>query len=237
MISDRLHEIPFILVWRVSPTNLGLLLNSRLAAYDLGFISLPQVIQLTKATLSTAVKLERFRGHFYNWYDARALKAEAPFFISSVDSGNLACSLLTTSQACVQMASQPLFSPPLCVGIQDRLRLLRQVAGTDRITSLLEAIVALEDSILVLEDDPERWISNLLVLEKIARDLERSIKSKSHKSPDLAYWSRDLCNQLRDLRRLSATFAPWLLAKDRRIFEHVCIRPTADIRQLTLDQV
>lgn len=236
LISDRLQEIPSILVERVSPTNLGLLLNSRLAAYDLGFISLPQVIQLTKATLSTAVKLERFRGHFYNWYDARTLKAEAPFFISSVDSGNLACSLLTTSQACVQMASQPLFSPQLWMGIKDRLRLLRQVAGTDRITSLLEAIVALEDSILVLEDDPERWISNLLVLEKRARDLERSIKSKSHKSPDLAYWSRDLCNQVRHLRRLAATFAPWLLAKDRRIFEHLGIRPTADIRQLTLDQ-
>ena len=40
LISDRLQQIPAIVVERVSPTNLGLLLNSRLAAYDLGFISL-----------------------------------------------------------------------------------------------------------------------------------------------------------------------------------------------------
>src|SRR5260370_29991758 len=65
LISDRLQEIPSILVERVATTNPGLLLNSRLAAYDLGFISLPQVIQLPKSTLSTAVTLERFRGHLY----------------------------------------------------------------------------------------------------------------------------------------------------------------------------
>ena len=40
LISDRLQQIPAVVVERLSPTNLGLLLNSRLAAYDLGFISL-----------------------------------------------------------------------------------------------------------------------------------------------------------------------------------------------------
>ncbi len=236
LISDRLQQSPNIVVERVSPTNLGLLLNSRLAAYDLGFISLPQVIQLTRATLSTAVKLERFRGHFYNWYDARTLKAEAPFFISSVDSGNLACSLLTTSQACMQMASQPLFSPQLWVAIKDRLRLLRQIAGADRMTSVLEAIVALEDSTLPLEDDPERWIPELYRLHDSARELEKNIKLKSPKSPDLDYWSRDLRDQLGRLRQMAATFAPWLLPNDKLTLERLGVRPSIDIRQLTLDQ-
>jgi hypothetical protein len=235
LISDRLQQIPALLVERVSPTNLGLLLNSRLAAYDLGFISLPQVIQLTKATLATAIKLERFRGHFYNWYDARSLKAEPPFFISSIDSGNLLCSLLTTSQACIQIAAQPLFPPQVWLGIGDRLRLLRQIAGADQMTHLLEAIIEFEDRTLTLQDDPERWIPELYGLEAGARKLEKTIKTVGHRSPDLHYWSRDLHDQLRRLRKLAVTFAPWLLAKDKALIESLGVRPQADTRQLTLD--
>jgi hypothetical protein len=236
LISDRLQQIPAQLVERVSPTNLGLLLNSRLAAFDLGFISLPQVIQLTKATLSTAVKLERFRGHFYNWYDARSLKAEPPFFISSVDSGNLACSLLTTSQACVQMAGQPLFASRVWLSIKDRVRLLRQTAGADRMPHLLEAIIAFEGSTLILQDDPERWIAEVYSLEESARKLKRNIEATGHRSPDLIYWSRDLCDQLGRLRQLANMFAPWLLAKDKTLIENLGLRPQVDLRQLTLDE-
>jgi cyclic beta-1,2-glucan synthetase len=235
LISDRLQQIPELLVERVSPTNLGLLLNSRLAAYDLGFISLPQVIQLTKATLATAVKLERFRGHFYNWYDAHSLKAEPPFFISSIDSGNLLCSLLTTSQACIQIGAQPLFPPQVWLGIGDRLRLLRQIARADQMTHLLEAIIEFEDRTLALQDDPERWIPELYGLEEGARKLEKTIKTVGHRSPDLHYWSRDLHDQLRRLRKLAVTFAPWLLAKDKALIESLGVRPQVDIRQLTLD--
>ena len=39
--------------------------------------------------------LERYRGHFYNWYDTQSLKPLLPLYISSVDSGNLAGHLLT----------------------------------------------------------------------------------------------------------------------------------------------
>ena len=235
LISDRLQQTPVFVVERLSPTNLGLLLNARLAAYDLGFIALPEVIQLTRATLFTATKLERFRGHFYNWYDARTLKPEPPFFISSVDSGNLACSLLTQSQACLQMAAEPLFSPQLWVGIKDRIRLLRQIAGGDPSSPLLEAIIALEDRILDLQDDPESWIPQLERLEKGARKLQKLIKLTGHKSPDLIYWSRSLQNQLRCLNQLAATFAPWLLTHDKALIERLAVRPQVDIRRLSLD--
>jgi cyclic beta-1,2-glucan glucanotransferase len=236
LISDRLQQLPALLVERVSPTNLGLLLNARLAAYDLGFIGLPQVVQLTKATLSAASKLERFRGHFYNWYDARTLQAEPPFFISSVDSGNLACSLLTTSQACRQMAGQPLFPAQLFLGIRDRLRLLRQMAGADRKTSLLEAVIALEDGTSGLEEDAERWIPELYSLERSAGQLQKRIEATGNDSPDLIYWSRDLHDQLRRLRQLAGTFAPWLVAGDKALVENLGIRPHIDVHQLTLEE-
>ena len=235
LISDRLQQVPVRVVERLSPTNLGLVLNSRLAAYDLGFITLPQVIQLTEATLATATKLERYRGHFYNWYDACTLKPEMPFFISSVDSGNLACSLLTTSQACIQMASQPLFRPQLWVGIKDRLRLLRETAEADGARLLLEAIISVEDRVCNLPDEPEHWICELHTLEASAQKLERAIQSTGHKSPDLAYWSLDLLSEIRELRQLTATFAPWLVGEKKDVIEKLAIRPQVDIGQLTLE--
>ncbi len=43
-------------------------------------------------------RLERFRGHFYNWYDTRDLRPLEPRYVSSVDSGNLAGHLLALAQ-------------------------------------------------------------------------------------------------------------------------------------------
>jgi hypothetical protein len=39
-------------------------------------------------------RLEAHRGHLYNWYDTRSLAPLEPRFVSSVDSGNLAASLV-----------------------------------------------------------------------------------------------------------------------------------------------
>ena len=45
-------------------------------------------------------KLERYRGHFYNWYDTQSLKPLPPLYVSTVDSGNLAGHLLTLRPGC-----------------------------------------------------------------------------------------------------------------------------------------
>ena len=45
-------------------------------------------------------RLQRFRGHFYNWYDTRDLRPLEPAYVSSVDSGNLAGHLIALANAC-----------------------------------------------------------------------------------------------------------------------------------------
>ena len=79
----------------ISPTNLGLLLNARQAACEFGYLTVPEFVELTQKTLDTLAQLPKYRGHLMNWYDTRTLEAKAPFFISSVDSGNLVASLWT----------------------------------------------------------------------------------------------------------------------------------------------
>jgi cyclic beta-1,2-glucan synthetase len=39
-------------------------------------------------------QLQRFSGHYYNWYDTTSLLPSDGRFISSVDSGNLSFSLM-----------------------------------------------------------------------------------------------------------------------------------------------
>ena len=52
--------------------------------------------------------LERYRGHFYNWYDTQSLKPLQPIYISSVDSGNLAGHLLTLRPGLLTLADEPI---------------------------------------------------------------------------------------------------------------------------------
>ena len=50
--------------------------------------------------------MQRFRGHFYNWYDTRDLHPLDPKYVSTVDSGNLAGHLIALASACRE------WSPP-----------------------------------------------------------------------------------------------------------------------------
>jgi cellobiose phosphorylase len=84
---------------------MGLALLANLAAYDFGFIDAAQLVERTGRTLGTMQRLERFRGHFYNWYDTRTLLPLPPHYVSSVDSGNLAMHLLTLRQGLLALRS------------------------------------------------------------------------------------------------------------------------------------
>ncbi|MBF0201394.1 MAG: cyclic beta 1-2 glucan synthetase [Desulfamplus sp.] len=93
---DNYQEVPVgVIAHRTSPTNIGLALLTNLAAYDFGYICGGKLIRRTSDTLNTMSNLERYQGHFYNWYDTLSLEPLLPRYISSVDSGNLAGHLLT----------------------------------------------------------------------------------------------------------------------------------------------
>jgi len=126
---DNFQEEPTpVVAHRTSPTNLGLYLLSIIAARDFGWIGTVAAIERLEATLGTMKGLERFRGHFYNWYDTRDLRPLDPKYISSVDSGNLAGHLIALGQACQEMIYRALLGPDALSGIADTILLLRQSA-------------------------------------------------------------------------------------------------------------
>jgi cyclic beta-1,2-glucan synthetase len=91
---------------RLSPTNLAMLLNARIAAVHLGIVSLAEFAFETRQTLDQVIRLPKHRGHLLNWYDINSLEPLAPCFVSTVDSGNLAASLWTLKQASLALACE-----------------------------------------------------------------------------------------------------------------------------------
>jgi cyclic beta-1,2-glucan synthetase len=111
---------------RTSPTNIGFLLLSALAAYDFGYLDGLGLAERLEQLLATLDQLQRYRGHFLNWYDTRTLRPLLPEYVSTVDSGNLAACLIVLRQFCLQMASAPLLRPEALEGFRDTLTALDQ---------------------------------------------------------------------------------------------------------------
>lgn len=90
LAPDNYQEKPYKGVAnRTSPTNIGMGLISNIVAYDLGYISLKKVVERIELILEGMNKLEKYEGHYLNWYDTKTLKALWPRYVSTVDSGNL----------------------------------------------------------------------------------------------------------------------------------------------------
>ncbi len=114
---------------RTSPTNIGLSLLANLSAYDFGFLTAGQLIERTANAFGTMEALDRYRGHFYNWYDTQSLKPLPPLYISSVDSGNLSGHLLTLRPGLLALADDTIIGARWREGLGDTLSLLMETAG------------------------------------------------------------------------------------------------------------
>ena len=83
---------------RTSPTNIGLGLVSALCADALG-VDGGEGLPLAERMIETMERLPRWKGHFYNWYHTITLRPLQPAYVSTVDSGNLAASLIAAAGA------------------------------------------------------------------------------------------------------------------------------------------
>ena len=140
---DNFQEVPVPTISsRTSPTNMGLTLLANLAARDFGYLSVGGLIQRTQDTLASMQRLERYRGHFYNWYETRTLRSLLPLYVSSVDSGNLAGHLLTLSAGLRELADEETIPPEIFAGLRDAVRMVGDLAGENAALSKLDGELA-----------------------------------------------------------------------------------------------
>jgi len=200
LIPDNVQEQPPAVAGRISPTNLGLLLNARQVAVELGYLTVPELAFLTRQTLTTVSRFSKHRGHLLNWYDTRTLAALTPLVVSSVDSGNLLVSLWTLQQGCLDRLGQPLCQPCLAEGLFDHLRILAKATAFPR-----KQLARFE-----AELQKEDWLTSTLELRE--SDLENYFASGRPARTAEARW---FCEQaqkcLLNIRQMISSYEPWWL--------------------------
>lgn len=126
---DNIQEQPsFAIAHRTSPTNIGLALLANLAAHDFAYISTSTLLGRCAKTLHTMSMMERYRGHFYNWYDTQSLKPLLPTYISTVDNGNLVAHLMTLRSGLLELIDQPFLSRRMLAGVTDTFQVVQELA-------------------------------------------------------------------------------------------------------------
>jgi len=115
---------------RTSPTNIGMALLSTLAAHDLGYLTTEALIRRLDRTLTTLEGLEKYDGHLLNWYNTVTLAPLHPRYVSTVDSGNLAASLIAMAEGLLALTSKPQARTALLDGLIDSAELLATASAT-----------------------------------------------------------------------------------------------------------
>jgi len=214
---DNFQEQPASkLATRTSPTNIGMALLSNLAAADFGYCSSAQFLVRTQNTLATLGRLERYQGHFYNWYDTRSLNPLWPLYVSTVDSGNLAMHLLVLRQGLLEQIDAKVVPRQAFAGLRDTARVLadsiRKVLlspktqhDTAGLENTLRTIDTLESE---LGGSCDTLIASAKLLER-ATELAGRIASFDWMDDETRWWAQALLRSATDHREALAHIAPW----------------------------
>jgi len=199
---DNFQEEPAkVLCHRTSPTNIGFALLANLSAYDFGYITLKQLLDRTQQTIETLLKLEKYKGHLYNWYDTQSLRPLHPRYVSTVDNGNLAAYLLTLRQGLLGLLNKPLLRIQSIEGLEDSFAVMKTTMPANPLINrfanqLKEGRLAFEtwstakiycDKLLqtakqlVAEHNENEWAQQLQAqIEKLSDEINFFISLSSH---------------------------------------------------------
>jgi cyclic beta-1,2-glucan synthetase len=205
--------------YRTSPTNMGLALLSNLAAHDLGYVTTGQLLDRTSRMIDSMEQMERYRGHFYNWYDSRTRRPARGLYVSTVDSGNLVGHLRVLQRGLLELPSCAPWSAAGMEGLRDTFRVLQEHVGATLTASRQRARKAppgheraqLELAGRLLENP----VSGLAAAAARLRDLSVAATRlagsfDTARDPEAAWWAHAFDRQVRSFAEDLTEIAPWL---------------------------
>ena len=237
LVPDTIQDPASLIVHRLSTTNLGLLLNSRLAATDLGFFTLPEFLSDTEKTFDTIHRLPKLNGQMFNWYDTQTLEPVKPRFVSSVDNGNLVCCLWTIKQGCLGATKDRIFRPEQWRGVTDYLDTIEELLRAERLAHpQLSAVKELKQTAKALGTSLTNWAEALPSLERDVVALDKKL-SEDPRSSEAAWWAHELCLRVTHLQSLIYDFAPWLAPQFAKHCQDRGIQNIIHSERLTLESL
>jgi cellobiose phosphorylase len=216
---DNFQEHPTpVIAPRTSPTNIGMALLADLAAYDFGYCSVARLLERTQNTFATLEKMERYRGHFFNWYDTRSLKPLPPTYVSTVDSGNLAGHLLVLRQGLLELAGAPILPARIFDGLRDTVGVLLETArgqqsnnvanpGTRVSADILKKIETIDQT---LDHPPEGLRASFELLAKLSSLADEVVAATVSAGDELRWWTTAFARACADHRDDLLRHAAWL---------------------------
>ncbi|WP_320201124.1 GH36-type glycosyl hydrolase domain-containing protein [Agrobacterium sp. rho-13.3] len=205
---DNYQETPEpVVASRTSPTNIGVYLLSVISARQFGWISFSETVERMEKTIQTVEKMDKYRGHLFNWYHTDTLQTLGPRYVSAVDSGNLAGHLIAISSACRQWAEAP------SAHLQGNLDGIGDVAGILRETlkelpddrknlrplhrRLEERIIGFSNALASVKREHEFASIRVINLAVLARDIQKlaanlDLEVKSEQSTEVTRWAQSL---------------------------------------------
>ena len=194
LIPDNVQESDMRQAKRISPTNVGLLLNARQAALELGYLTLGEFTQMTRQTLITVERMPKHRGHLFNWHNTQTLEIMHPLMVTTVDSGNLAGSLISLRMGCRELLDRPMISRDQLSGLRDHLQVLGSLG------------VTWPGRIIKLEDDESdaSWIDTLL---RLGTSLQ--LKLEQTADAEAKWWASQTERRVEAIREYVQQYLPW----------------------------
>ena len=207
LVPDNVQQEPPNVAARVSPTNLGFLLNARQVACKMGYLTLPEFAEQTLRTLATVSQLEKYRGHLFNWYDTRSLGPLPPVTVSAVDSGNLVASLWTLRRGAIELLEQPLLQPGLAEGFRDHLALLADLKLAPRWRR---------------REGQQDWIATMINVpeEPLQRSCQKAAKPKRAAA---SWFAAQAQERILQFRRTVTLYLPWLSPDYATLLDHTAL--------------
>lgn len=205
---DNFQEKPApVTAHRTSPTNIGLSCLVSLSAYDFGYITVCQLVERTHNTFNSLNDMERYRGHFYNWYDTTNLQPLYPKYISTVDSGNFVANMIVLKQGLLELPHKKIFCTTLYEGLQHTWLTAKSYA-----TAAANLFTDTEQFISHLIDANAQSLSTQAEqLQQLQKAVQAMLANETIlANADCVYWLAKFENQLHDIFNSFQLLTPWV---------------------------
>ncbi|WP_407351422.1 glucoamylase family protein [Luteimonas sp. R10] len=190
---DNVRELPRPDVsLRTSPTNIGFGLLSIIAAYDLGYIGRTECLSRIERSLAEIKRLEKYRGHLYNWYSIGASSKPQSSYVSAVDSGNFVACVLVLRSALLGMSLDHSTIPQMLSGVSGTFAVLCDSRSHIDERKLADFAFQLDAALHMCESRGEVEDLQLQKLTAAAEHLRSAASSGAE--ADARYWAEKLWN-------------------------------------------